>query len=142
MDGDGCSSSCSVERGWLCSRPSVNSSAPSSVCTTTCGDGVRAGAEACDSGSAQGTAAAAAGEMGCDASCAVIAGYTCKSSAAGKSICSMCGNGVREAAELCDDGNTVSGDGCAQQCVVEAGWACAASQSDSSKVHTTYVCFH
>lgn len=32
-----------------------------------------------------------------------------------------CGNGVAEAPEVCDDGNTVSGDGCAADCTLEAG---------------------
>ena len=27
-------------------------------------------------------------------------------------------------AEECDDGNTVSGDGCSAQCVIEPGWSC------------------
>jgi cysteine-rich repeat protein len=31
----------------------------------------------------------------------------------------VCGNGLIEAAEACDDGNRVSGDGCTNQCVVE-----------------------
>ncbi|MCE7983553.1 MAG: hypothetical protein DYG89_20460 [Caldilinea sp. CFX5] len=30
-----------------------------------------------------------------------------------------CGNGIIEAAEACDDNNTVSGDGCTDQCVIE-----------------------
>ena len=34
---------------------------------------------------------------------------------------SFCGNGVAEAPEACDDGNTVAGDGCAPDCSLEAG---------------------
>lgn len=41
---DGCSSSCSVERGWSCT------SVFPSICTTSCGDGIRAGTEECDYG--------------------------------------------------------------------------------------------
>jgi len=33
----------------------------------------------------------------------------------------VCGNGVVETGELCDDGNIVSGDGCSSICEVEAG---------------------
>jgi cysteine-rich repeat protein len=33
-----------------------------------------------------------------------------------------CGNGRLEPAEECDDGNTVSGDGCAADCTVECAW--------------------
>src|ERR1700690_2593700 len=39
---------------------------------------------------------------------------------------SVCGDGVRGADEACDDGNTVSGDGCAADCLtVEPGYSCA-----------------
>ncbi|MDB5214803.1 MAG: Multiple EGF-like-domain protein 3 precursor, partial [Myxococcaceae bacterium] len=34
---------------------------------------------------------------------------------------SFCGNGTAEAPEVCDDGNTVAGDGCAPDCTLEAG---------------------
>lgn len=38
---------------------------------------------------------------------------------------SACGDGVRTADEACDDGNKVSGDGCAADCrSVEAGYSC------------------
>ena len=35
-----------------------------------------------------------------------------------------CGNGAVQAAEQCDDGNDVGGDGCDSTCFVEAGWRC------------------
>ena len=39
---------------------------------------------------------------------------------------SVCGDGVRGPDEACDDGNTVSGDGCAADCLtVEPGYSCA-----------------
>jgi cysteine-rich repeat protein len=31
----------------------------------------------------------------------------------------VCGNGKLEAGEECDDGNTVSGDGCSCTCTIE-----------------------
>ena len=34
----------------------------------------------------------------------------------------LCGNGRIEPGEECDDGNTVSGDGCSASCQVEPGW--------------------
>lgn len=43
VNGDGCSSTCTVETGWNCAG------APS-VCSTTCGDTVAVGAEECDDG--------------------------------------------------------------------------------------------
>jgi len=33
---------------------------------------------------------------------------------------SVCGNGMKEAGEQCDDGNTISGDGCSSDCKTEA----------------------
>ena len=38
-----------------------------------------------------------------------------------RSTGAVCGNGVREGAEECDDGNTTSGDGCSSTCTLEAG---------------------
>nr|WP_233261394.1 DUF4215 domain-containing protein [Vitiosangium sp. GDMCC 1.1324] len=36
-----------------------------------------------------------------------------------------CGDGVKQAGEACDDGNTVSGDGCTASCgEIEPGWKC------------------
>src|SRR5262249_51290885 len=34
----------------------------------------------------------------------------------------ICGNGIIDPGEQCDDGNTVSGDGCSNVCTIEAGW--------------------
>jgi fibro-slime domain-containing protein len=39
---------------------------------------------------------------------------------------STCGDGVRSQDEACDDGNAMSGDGCAADCLtVDPGWSCA-----------------
>jgi len=36
-----------------------------------------------------------------------------------------CGDGLKQGAEACDDGNTVSGDGCSASCAaIERGWVC------------------
>ena len=35
-----------------------------------------------------------------------------------------CGNGVVEAGEECDDGNTAGSDGCSATCEIEPAWAC------------------
>ena len=40
----------------------------------------------------------------------------------------VCGNGKIESPETCDDGNTVSGDGCSSACQVEQGSACNPNQ--------------
>jgi cysteine-rich repeat protein len=38
----------------------------------------------------------------------------------------VCGDGVVEGSERCDDGNTLNGDGCSSSCQVESGWTCNA----------------
>jgi uncharacterized repeat protein (TIGR01451 family) len=44
----------------------------------------------------------------------------------------VCGNGVIEGSEVCDDGGHLAGDGCAPDCsAVEAGWVCLRSDSDA-----------
>jgi cysteine-rich repeat protein len=36
-----------------------------------------------------------------------------------------CGNGQQDGLEPCDDGNTLSGDGCSSVCLIElGGWLC------------------
>jgi len=42
---------------------------------------------------------------------------------------SVCGNGLVEPDEGCDDNNTAPADGCSAQCMVEAGWSCDGSPS-------------
>ena len=42
----------------------------------------------------------------------------------GESPVKICGNGVREAGEGCDDGNVARFDGCSHACQLEAGWRC------------------
>jgi len=37
---------------------------------------------------------------------------------------SICGNGIVEGGEMCDDGNRISGDGCSNMCIEEEGWWC------------------
>ena len=36
-----------------------------------------------------------------------------------------CGDFVVNAAEVCDDGNVVDGDGCSSTCTIEAGFMCS-----------------
>ena len=42
----------------------------------------------------------------------------------------VCGDGIVDAVEECDDGNPYGGDGCDAQCAIEEGYACAASGSE------------
>lgn len=54
----------------------------------------------------------------------------CSSTNPGTSSCTgtpytpPCGNGTVEGIEVCDDGNTVNGDGCDNQCALEATYTC------------------
>jgi cysteine-rich repeat protein len=41
----------------------------------------------------------------------------------------QCGDGILQAGETCDDGNTVNGDGCSAACQVEAGYQCSGQPS-------------
>jgi cysteine-rich repeat protein len=45
--------------------------------------------------------------------------YSCEAEVAG-----VCGDGILDPAETCDDGNTANGDGCSDVCQVEDGWVC------------------
>jgi cysteine-rich repeat protein len=104
--GDGCSSTCTVESGYLCTGEP-------SVCMFVCGNGLIDGAgEECDDGNAT------AGD-GCSTACTVEAGYACTGE---PSVCVLaCGNGLLDAAgEECDDGNTTAGDRCSATCTLES----------------------
>jgi uncharacterized repeat protein (TIGR01451 family) len=129
-----------------------NSSCVSGICDTTgntvpgvceaansCGNGIRETGEGCDDGNLS------AGD-GCNASCLIETGRDCSGGApglAGSASCEggvcnqlgfpfpgkcdgtmVCGNGVREANEGCDDGNMTGGDGCSGGCRVENGYPC------------------
>ncbi|CAD8097695.1 unnamed protein product [Paramecium sonneborni] len=39
-------------------------------------------------------------------------------------ICLMCGNGIRQDDEQCDDGNNLNQDGCSNLCIIENQWNC------------------
>ena len=45
----------------------------------------------------------------------------------------MCGNGNKELGEDCDDGNLARGDGCNDQCKVEAGFSCTDVTRDDAE---------
>ena len=119
VDGDGCSSLCTVEGGWTCSGEP-------SVCTQLCGNGDLDAGEACDDGDV-------VGGDGCSSICEVEAGYECSGE---PSVCTLaCGNGDLDAGEACDDGDNTGGDGCSATCTVEAGYNCAGEPSVC-----TFVC--
>jgi cysteine-rich repeat protein len=56
-------------------------------------------------------------------SCAASTEYACTGTPS-TCVASVCGNGKKEGAEQCDDGNPNSDDGCSANCLVEAGYSC------------------
>ncbi|MFO1518219.1 MAG: hypothetical protein U1F57_00920 [bacterium] len=62
----------------------------------------------------------------CDDGSATTTGDKCDAShtCAGTPIPTVCGNGMKEGTEGCDDGNTTAGDGCSATCTVEPGFTC------------------
>src|SRR3569832_1172825 len=49
--------------------------------------------------------------------------------ATGANAQSVCGNGVFDAGEQCDDGDAISGDGCLSGCTIQSGWKCSGQPS-------------
>ena len=95
------------------------------MCAEVCGDGKNYGMYQCDDGNV-------ASNDGCSSLCYVEDGFTCTTGNATKpSVCKeICGDGKNMMSYLndCDDGNTDSGDGCSNKCIVETGFSC--SQGD------------
>ena len=113
--GDGCSSFCTPEAGWVCPPPAT-------ACFETCGDGDLDAGEDCDDGN-------------------IIDGDGCSASCAREPGIPLCGDGVLEAGEDCDDGNTTDGDGCSSTCTLEVD-ACptATLATTGSSVATGNTC--
>ncbi len=116
INGDGCSSTCTIEQNPVCGNGivengeqcddgnNINGDGCSTTCTVElggyCGDGHLDPGEECDDGNNT-------NGDGCSATCQQedIAGY--------------CGDGHLDPGEECDDGNNISGDGCSSTCVCE-----------------------
>ncbi len=79
-----------------------------------CGDNTADPGEVCDGTDLAGTTCASAGFTAGTLSCAT----DCQLDT---SMCTRCGNGVREGTEACDDGNSVNGDGCSNVCQLDGG---------------------
>lgn len=120
VSGDGCSSTCQIEPQYTCPQPGQ-------LCHLTqyCGDGILNGQELCDDGNLK------PGDC-CDGNCHLEPNCTCVTPSPPlvppKQLCSstmICGDGTVGGTEACDDGNTVSGDGCSKDCTtVEPGYNC------------------
>lgn len=118
LGGDGCSSGCKTEPLYICSG------APSVCNIPNCGDGLISSNEVCDSNSLAGQTCITKGFAGGTLACAA----TCLSFDISGCMQGACGDGLlNNPWESCDDGNTVSNDGCSAGCTVEtqAGYACS-----------------
>jgi len=115
-DGDGCSSTCEVEPGFVCEG------SPSVCREIRCGDGLVEGDEACDDGNDE-------DGDGCSSLCEPEDGFVCDD--ASPTVCReiLCGDGFVDGDEACDDGNDEDGDGCSSLCEVEEGARCEGEPS-------------
>ena len=118
---DGCSPLCTVETGYSCSG------IPSS-CQPVCGDAIRIPPEQCDDGNIS-------DGDGCSSICELeFAAAPVESSDASDSSAfsetSLCGNGLTDPGEECDDGNLFDWDGCDHLCIIEL----ASSSSSVSSI--------
>jgi cysteine-rich repeat protein len=132
-DGDGCSSACAVEGGFDCDWLS-STYRPSTCAPVVCGDEIiERPAEQCDDGNSD-------DNDGCSAACVREVGFVCDTDDGrvgpaafdpdddrqGPSVCRVviCGDGVKDDSEICEDGNDDDGDGCGADCFIEAGFDC------------------
>jgi len=103
--GDGCFG-CKIEQGWTCQGTTCQRCTPVQYCSalTTCT--TNQGDSVCPS---------------CNT------GYSLKKGVGTSDTCfPTCGDGIRlPNVEQCDDGNTISSDGCSSGCILEMGFACA-----------------
>lgn len=51
----------------------------------------------------------------------------------------VCGNGVLDVGEDCDDGDTWNGNGCSDACTIEFGWDCSGEPSSCAMVPATWT---
>lgn len=62
-----------------------------------------------------------------------MAGGTCQQAQNGCNVCvipvSVCGNGILNQGETCDDANTTAADGCSSACSIESNFSCSGAPS-------------
>ncbi|CAI2381489.1 unnamed protein product [Moneuplotes crassus] len=129
-DNDGCSSTCAVEPGWICT---TGDSTTASSCSDNCGDSKVMNPQSgyCDDGSY-------GDGDGCNSTCEVETGWECTlgDSSTSSSCSDKCGDGkvMISSSLYCDDGNNDSGDGCSDTCQIESGWTCTSGNQNTASV--------
>lgn len=125
---DGCSADCSkIEEGFSCPMEGGDceeeGDTPQPTPKPNCGNRMLDSGEVCDDGNTN------SGD-GCSADCSAIEeGYQCLFPGVAclkiDTYQPMCGDGILNDNEACDDGNTKDGDGCSADCsVIEEGYIC------------------
>jgi len=138
-NGDGCSSTCSVESGYTCTgEPSVCTQPTTTDCTgtTTYGcDREESQAECNQLDECYWHFATYCTRTPCanhtdQTTCSGVAGCTWTGAV------TVCGDGVVDSDEACDDGNTANADGCSSICGVEANYTCTGEPSNCTLQQT------
>lgn len=128
ISGDGCTSGCAIQSGWYCSTVTGQTS----VCYRNCGNGITTGTETCDWGEI-GRPGVTLQFGGNGTMCTSVynnPGLTCNYCNTSCQSVTLsgprCGDSiVQYPYESCDDGNTISNDGCNSNCsVIEDGYTC------------------
>ncbi|CAD8190136.1 unnamed protein product [Paramecium octaurelia] len=99
------------------------------ACSTICGDSIIAGNEQCEDNNTQEYDGCYLCKFSCPINCYECFEGTCINCNIGFQLiqnqCSnVCGDGILQIEEQCDDGNEDSGDGCSKTCQVEIDWIC------------------
>ncbi len=132
---------------------------PNGDCADFCGNGTVDPGEACDDGNVSNTDA-------CTNDCRLGVGLACSASeSCGSHLCqngkctactsdlqcpgrmcvngtcsNLCGNGVKDAGEACDDGNISDNDGCSNRCKLGDGLSCGADTQCASNLCKNGLC--
>jgi len=112
-NGDGCTSTCTLEPGFQCPVPGTP------CIPVVCGNGIQEGTEACDDGNFR-------PYDGCAPDCTREVSCPSPLGATAQACAAVCGDGIKFPTEACDDGNLKNGDGCSSICTIEPGASCVA----------------